>query len=845
MEHIPTHRISRTAAKLMVAAAFMPLVTGSASAQSSLAEKELNRRLSQVGDAETSLLAGRKAYAEGDFEEAVAKYREAASLLPPGRIVGDRYDAVIGHLVDGSIELSRKYRREGRYDEARSLLNDVLAKDPGNFAARKNLEYLDDPIRTNPAASYEHTRSVDRVRRSLYRAEGYYNLGRYDEAEEEFKEVLREDKYNVAARRGMERVHQIRTDYYRAAYDETRAKLLMEVDQAWEIAVPPRIDNGFVGDNDQPVELNGPELISRKLKTLIIPLIDFDETTTVEEAVSFLRQRTIEVDPELDTNNKGVDFIISSGVGGGLGEGEARPIGSKPVGALRLRNVPAQQVLDYICESAGLRARVDQFAVSLLPLSGVEDESVYTRTFQVPPSFPDLISSGGNSGGGGDAADPFAIGGGDDGGSSFTARQPIKDLLEEAGVSFPDSASARFVPSNSTLIVRNTATNLDIIEQLIDNVKQGTPKQIKILTKFVEIEQENSDELGFDWALGGGTVSGVGVGGGTLVGGVLGNGFPRAFGAAGSGIVTGGLRSGDGAIAQDSIDAFLNNPDRTTDIGNVAPGILGLTGLFGEEQLQVLLRGLSQKTGTDIMTAPSILARSGEQAKIEIIREFIYPTEYEPPELPNSVGSNNGGGGGGIIGGVLGGGVGVGGGGGGGFPVTPATPTAFETRNTGVTLEIEPTLGGDGYTIDLRFAPEIVEFEGFVNYGSPIQAPSTNAAGISTPVTITENRIEMPVFASRSVETGLTIYDGHTVAVGGLIREDVQNVEDKVPILGDLPLVGRLFQSKAENHIKSNLIIFVTARIIDATGRPIRQSDGTTVNSLDADLGAGVLPPNN
>ncbi len=842
MEHIPTHRISRTAAKLMVAAAFMPLVMGSASAQSSLAEKELNRRLSQVGDAETSLLAGRKAYAEGDFEEAVAKYREAASLLPPGRIVGDRYDAVIGHLVDGSIELSRKYRREGRYDEARSLLNEVLAKDPGNFEARKNLEYLDDPIRTNPAASYEHTRSVDRVRRSLYRAEGYYNLGRYDEAEEEFKEVLREDKYNVAARRGMERVHQIRTDYYRAAYDETRAKLLMEVDQAWEIAVPPRVEGALISDSDQPIELSGPELISRKLKTLVIPLIDFDETTTVEEAVSFLRQRTIEVDPELDTNNKGVDFIISSGAGGGLGEGESVSIGSKPVGALRLRNVPAQQVLDYICESAGLRARVDQFAVSLLPLSGVEDESVYTRTFQVPPSFPDLISGNENGGGGGAAADPFAIGGGDDGGSSFTSRPPIKDLLEEAGVSFPDSASARFVPSNSTLIVRNTATNLDIIEQLIESINKIGPKQIKILTKFVEIEQENSDELGFDWALGGGTASGLGVGGASLVGGVLGNGFPRAaagaFGA-GNGIVTGGLRSGDGAIAQDSIDAFLNNPDRTTDIGNVAPGILGLTGLFGEPQLQLLLRGLAQKTGTDIMTAPSILARSGEQAKIEIIREFIYPTEYEPPELPNSVGNNNGGGG------IIGFGGGGGGGASSGFPVTPATPTAFETRNTGVTLEIEPTLGGDGFTIDLRFAPEIVEFEGFVNYGSPIQAPSTSALGISTPVTITENRIEMPVFASRSVETGLTIYDGHTVAVGGLIREDVQNVEDKVPILGDLPLVGRLFQSKAENHIKSNLIIFVTAKIIDATGRPIRQSDGTTVNSLDADLGAGVLPPNN
>jgi general secretion pathway protein D len=150
---------------------------------------------------------------------------------------------------------------------------------------------------------------------------------------------------------------------------------------------------------------------------------------------------------------------------------------------------------------------------------------------------------------------------------------------------------------------------------------------------------------------------------------------------------------------------------------------------------------------------------------------------------------------------------------------TPATPTAFEPRNTGVTLEIEPTLGTNGTVIDLRFAPEIVEFEGFINYGSPIQSPSSDALGNPTTVTITENRIEMPVFSVRRVSTALSIYDGHTVAVGGLMREDVQNVEDKVPILGDIPLIGRLFQTKAENRIKSNLIIFVTAQIIDATGR--------------------------
>ena len=78
------------------------------------------------------------------------------------------------------------------------------------------------------------------------------------------------------------------------------------------------------------------------------------------------------------------------------------------------------------------------------------------------------------------------------------------------------------------------------------------------------------------------------------------------------------------------------------------------------------------------------------------------------------------------------------------------------------------------------------------------------------------------------------------------MREDVQIVEDKVPILGDIPVLGRLFQSEAENRIKSNLIIFVTAEIIDPTGRRVREQETTTA-PIESELvtpvpGEGVLP---
>jgi general secretion pathway protein D len=156
----------------------------------------------------------------------------------------------------------------------------------------------------------------------------------------------------------------------------------------------------------------------------------------------------------------------------------------------------------------------------------------------------------------------------------------------------------------------------------------------------------------------------------------------------------------------------------------------------------------------------------------------------------------------------------------------------------GVQLEVEPTVGPDGYTIELSLSPQITEFQGFVNYGSPIQTVApvqlitpTAFLGINTTtsigsrqVTLTKNDINQPVFSVRQVDTQVTIYDGQTVVLGGLMREDVQKVQDKTPILGDIPLAGALFRSSSNQRIKRNLLIFVSAGLLDPAGQPLIKS---------------------
>ena len=125
--------------------------------------------------------------------------------------------------------------------------------------------------------------------------------------------------------------------------------------------------------------------------------------------------------------------------------------------------------------------------------------------------------------------------------------------------------------------------------------------------------------------------------------------------------------------------------------------------------------------------------------------------------------------------------------------------------------------------------------EGYINYGSPINAIGVNTmAGISIsqPVELTANVINQPVFSTRKVTTSVSVYDGQTVVIGGLMREDVQKTEDKVPIIGDIPLVGRAFRTNTEQHTKKNLVIFVTAKIITPAGLPLNEEEEE-----------GLLPP--
>jgi general secretion pathway protein D len=897
----------KTSQNIITIGAACFIIGGAALAQSpdNIAEREVQRRQAAIPDGEAALARGKSALRAKNYTVAFQEFKTAIGYLPDAVVSGKAHDEAADGVCKSGTVLAEARIAEGDYAGAEAVLSEILNRyDPNCRKAQELYTHMRQPGYFNKTVDAGFINKVEEVKRLLAEADGYFQSGRYDLAMKSYDKVLALDPYNTAARRGQEKISNTKYQYGQEAYNETRARQMWKVQSAWQQPVRKYGAVGPVADNKgRGGELRGTAQMTNSLNGIIIPHVEFRDTT-IREAIDFLREQAAENDP----SGRGVNIVLrlvplgqiapaslpiapptgtespASGASpqGGAGAGAASsgaPAGghpgaspvvvpvSGPAGAritVTLDNIPLGEALRYVANQAGLKVKVEPYAIAIVPLAE-QSSDLITKRYHVPPEFfggpmdvgyylGSQVAGGQNAQGGNTEVAPVAekeiekeavsfqtasgIGSGAGGSSTVnqlqstaTTRQSLyndrqlvgradaKTMLQSMGVSFPSGASATFWPHSGTLIVRNTQDNLDMVDALVDQANSSAPKQVEIESKFVEINQNNLKELGFDWLLGPFSLNGKVFGsGGTAGNGVPVNAtnYPFVDPATGQPIgqnpVTAGNQSGNFAISASALDALLM-PGLGQAAG-VAPGIFGLAGVFTNPQFQVVVRALNQKKGIDLLSAPSVTTKSGQRAIIEVVREFRYPVTYTAPQVP-SISSTTGTT-------VIGAAAAV------PVVVTPTTPASWDSRNTGVTLEVEPVVGGDSTTIDLNLVPQVVEFEGFINYGSPIFAVGVNTAAgisISNSVLLTPNIINQPVFSTRKVTTSVSVYDGQTVVLGGLMREDVQKTEDKVPIIGDIPLVGRAFRTNAEQHTKKNLVIFVTAKIVTPAGVPLNEEE--------------------
>jgi general secretion pathway protein D len=232
-------------------------------------------------------------------------------------------------------------------------------------------------------------------------------------------------------------------------------------------------------------------------------------------------------------------------------------------------------------------------------------------------------------------------------------------------------------------------------------------------------------------------------------------------------------------------------------------------------QLRTLITAVSQKNSANVLANPSIILKRGQKGVIEVAQEFKYVKEYSAPQ--SSIRTLIPDGGGGINTGIPGPETVIG-----SFPSQISDPVPI-----GVKMGVKPDVTGDNSRVLLELEPSFIDFEGFINYGTPIySAFAASTYGVQT--LILTNNIQQPVFIRRDLTLpAVEVSDGYTLLLGGLLREDVQKIDEKVPLIGDIPIFGRAFQGKTEQAIKKNTLIFVTPRILDVSGQPLNPTAGS------------------
>jgi len=398
----------------------------------------------------------------------------------------------------------------------------------------------------------------------------------------------------------------------------------------------------------------------------------------------------------------------------------------------------------------------------------------------------------------------------------------MKAFLQQAGVNFEEVKGANLAYDGSALIVTQTTRNLERIRNILD--RYNDIRQVEIEAKFMEVQEGALDELGVQWSM---TQRGTKVENFSAANRSLADAFSAtATGQPGS-IVTRETNTLTGATTTvidgvsttnndyDTIAAsntpIVNNPPTMPGGVNIggAGGVAGLvTGVIDQFHVSAMIRALSQKQGTDLLSAPKVTVLSGNPANITVAQEMRYPQSYGQTQAQVGTGSASGGGSAGVA-------------------ITAGTPQEFTMRNVGVELKVTPTVEEDDYSISLDLNPRVTEFDGFVEYGGPSIAISGGTT-VNVP-----SGFYQPIFSVRDISTKVTIWDGATLVMGGLTREEVKKVSDKVPILGDLPLIGRAFRSKGESTQKRNLLIFVTANLVSPGGSLKKQTlTRTPANAL-------------
>jgi type IV pilus assembly protein PilQ len=320
-------------------------------------------------------------------------------------------------------------------------------------------------------------------------------------------------------------------------------------------------------------------------------------------------------------------------------------------------------------------------------------------------------------------------------------------------------AAPQFDPRTNTVFYREVGSNMDAIKLFLQTVDQPT-KQVMIEARLLEVTANPAQSYGFNW------------------GGVFGSsGTPQTFSYGGStpGSSSINLQTNPLTGAVTPVTVPSNPPSVVTSGGvlnpqgfilNAQSGIGGLLRTFGGQfailgvpQMQLTMRFLNEDADAELLANPRIVTSDNQQATIKITRNQPVPQLNFNEQTAQA---------------VFGG---------------------FADKDYGNTLTVTPSINKDDF-VTLNVKPEI---------SNKVADSVFNFQGAT---------VSSPIIDTRDIESTVLIKSGDTLAIGGLLQDEITKTHSKVPVLGDIPGVGYAFQEHLNVRTKRNLLIFVTPTII-------------------------------
>jgi type IV pilus assembly protein PilQ len=352
----------------------------------------------------------------------------------------------------------------------------------------------------------------------------------------------------------------------------------------------------------------------------------------------------------------------------------------------------------------------------------------------------------------------------------------------------------------NSLVITERPSRMKRIRPVIDQLDRPTD-QVMIESKFVEISNNDVRNIGINWSslsaysvtatpgnqgvytysntyganVNGTSSNTIGSNGstGNSTNGTTNTGSTNSSNvASNNGVVTSTPSTGTTASLTNAVTNTLANGTTSTTTTTLGTGVNGvasnaISAVFSADQFKLVLSALTQLNDAKIVSNPTIITLNNQEATINVGQEYPIP-QYSFNQQTGT------------------------------FQVD-----GFNYKDIGIILKVTPQVNSRGF-IKLTLAPEVSQNQGTTSFGG--------ASGAS-----------IPIIGSRKVTTQVSLKDGYTMGIGGLISTNFNKGVTEVPLLGSIPVIGYLFKEKATTDVIDNLVIFITAKTISAEGAPVEQ----------------------